>query len=673
MFHKAGVTIMSAVTRFILRTIVLCFAGTFAIAQVVPSTSPRWGLHAGGNYNMAGVGYGNWAKDPNRNGPQFSELVYNDGQGGGLYTGLMLQGSITDALHVGTRISYDNRSFVANDDKSFPKPGTILTTGTGQYFNDEYTFHTDYLTLEPFLKYYLGSKFHLTLGVGLGLALNSTFDYAPEAGAKQSDLDIAQADSVKHKITGSGFAGVGYDFFLSDPTSRNQWILTPFVETSYMISQRGVNFTNQNSINDALSTVSVRAGLSLAFGLAEILETTAMPEPTTPSAPAPTVPSKLFEVVDPVDGVYSKRIERAEFPLRPYVFFDKESTEIPTRYNKISRAQTRLFATSSGLTADDIANVDVRPIIQRDIYYNILNVMGYRLSSIPGSSVELYASDPNNKDARAYAESVKKYLVEVWNVNPNQLTIAVGEADPKSGTARTPNTDLTAVSDENRRVQFRNMRPDQLGARVPVSSVRTAEADHEVYVDMTSMRNVQEWSAVISGNGASRSFGPFRGSSAYLDPTGLIGTEMRAQKYTLTVNAKLRDGTMRTQSEPITLVRTDREGTSTSHRLIFEYNEDDPVTRSRTFLVNNVVPQIRNNSKVYIYGHTDAVGGKGNLDLAMNRADQVMGIIKDQLNARGLTGVRFSASALGEDEPSFTNNLPEGRMYNRSVVIDVVP
>jgi len=185
---------MKAVTRFILLKVVLCFAGTIAISQVVPSTSPRWGVHAGGNYNMAGVGYGNWATDPNRNGPQFSELVYNDGQGAGFYGGLILQGSITDALHIGTRISYDNRSLVANDDKSFAKPGTILTAGTGQYFNDEYTFHMDYLTLEPFFKYYVGSKFHITLGVGLGLALNSRFDYAPEAGAKQSD-------SISHKQT----------------------------------------------------------------------------------------------------------------------------------------------------------------------------------------------------------------------------------------------------------------------------------------------------------------------------------------------------------------------------------------------------------------------------------------------------------------------------------------
>jgi outer membrane protein OmpA-like peptidoglycan-associated protein len=152
----------------------------------------------------------------------------------------------------------------------------------------------------------------------------------------------------------------------------------------------------------------------------------------------------------------------------------------------------------------------------------------------------------------------------------------------------------------------------------------------------------------------------------------MIGTEMRAQKFDLTVNAKLRDGSLRTETEPITLVRTDREGLSTSHRLIFEFNEDDPVERSRSFLVSNVIPQVRSNSKVYVYGHTDAVG-KGNMELAMKRADQVMSIMKDQLAARGVRGVRFSASSFGPDEPSFSNNLPEGRMYNRSVVIDIVP
>ena len=70
---------MNAATRFILRLALLSLISTGAIAQITQSVSTRWGLHLGGNYNIAGIGFGNWVKDPNRNGPQFSELVYNDG------------------------------------------------------------------------------------------------------------------------------------------------------------------------------------------------------------------------------------------------------------------------------------------------------------------------------------------------------------------------------------------------------------------------------------------------------------------------------------------------------------------------------------------------------------------------------------------------------------------
>ncbi|MBM4178846.1 MAG: PorT family protein [Ignavibacteria bacterium] len=323
---------MNAMKRFIFFICVGAIAHNTLSAQSTPSVTARWGLHLGGNYNIAGVGFGNWAKDPNRNAAQFSELVYNDGSGAGLYGGINMQVALSNRFHLGTRISYDNRSSIANDEKSFPKPSGILTSATGQYYNDKYTFHTDYLTMEPFFKVYFGSHFHLTGGVSVGLALTKTFDYAPEGGTRQTDLDFAQTDSIKHKITGSGFAGVGYDIFLSDPSTSNQWILTPYIESSYMISQRGVDFTNQHAFNDALSTASLRAGVSLTFGLADIAERVEAPAASEPIKMVEPPSTELFGLVEPIDGVYAKRIERAEFPLRPFVFFDQGSTDIPSRY-----------------------------------------------------------------------------------------------------------------------------------------------------------------------------------------------------------------------------------------------------------------------------------------------------------------------------------------------------
>lgn len=122
----------------------------------------------------------------------------------------------------------------------------------------------------------------------------------------------------------------------------------------------------------------------------------------------------------------------------------------------------------------------------------------------------------------------------------------------------------------------------------------------------------------------------------------------------------------------MTLVRTDQESTSVRHRLIFEFNDDEPVARSKNFLVSDVIPEVRNGSRVNIYGHTDEIG-KANLDLSMKRTDQVMNIMKEELSSRGVRNVRFTPNAVGQDEPLFGNDTPEGRMYNRTVVIDVIP
>jgi outer membrane protein OmpA-like peptidoglycan-associated protein len=637
-----------------------------SLAQAPPIVSTRWGLLLGGNFNMAGIGYAKWVTDPNRPIGQFNQDYYNDGQGGGLYGGLSFQTSLTDGLHFGTRVTYDNRSLLATDEKSVIKGDGVASAEAVRYYNDDYQFNMSYVSIEPHFKFYVGDNFHVTAGVGLGAAIEQKFDFTPEAGAQQLDVDVAAPGTVKHALTGSGFAGFGYDVFLSSPTSSSQWILTPFVEASYMVGQRGTNFTNQNAFNDAMSTVSIRGGVALAFGSApEILESTReAPSPI----PAP-VPGKLFRATEPREGVYSKRIERADFPLRPYVFFDRGSTEIPQRYVSLTRDQTRTFALAASTTTIDVSDVDQRPTVQRGVYYNILNYMGWRLTSYPGASVELYSSDPDGGNARANAERVRDYLVNVWGVKPEQLKITTGDPEPRSGTNRTASPRL---ADENRRVQFRNMQPDRLGSRVMVTSVRPSETEHQMLIDLSAMRDLSSWGARIEGNGQRRTFGPFTQATTFLDPTGLLQPNQRSAKFTLTVDATSRDGQTRTESEQLTLVRTDQEGTSLRHRLIFEFNDDEPVARSKNFLVSDIIPEIRNGARVNIYGHTDEIG-KANLELSMKRADQVMAMMKEELSARGIRNVRFTSNAVGEDEPLFANDTPEGRMYNRTVVIDVIP
>lgn len=658
---------MHAYVRLFLLSAALGTALFSASAQAPPVVSTRWGLMLGGNFNMAGIGYAKWVADPKRPGGQFSQDLYKDGQGGGLYGGLTFQTAITSGIHFGLRAMYDSRNLLATDEKSYKKADGISAAEPSKYYTDDYDFKMSYVSIEPHVKFYVGDNLHITTGVGLGAAIDQKFTYTPEGSTQQKDLDVAAPGTVRHGITASGFAGAGYDVFLSSPSSSTQWILTPFVEASYMVGQRGTNYTNQNAFNDAMSTVSIRGGVSLAFGSApEVVQSYSEPAPAPTPVPAP---GKLFRAVEPREGVYAKRIERADFPLRPYVFFDRGSSDIPDRYAKLTRGQTQSFANTASSTSIDVGDVDQRPNVQRNVYYNILNYMGWRLTSYPGASVELYSSDPDGGKAKANAESVQKYLVDVWGVRPEQLKITTGDPEPRSGSNRTTGPRL---ADENRRVQFRNMQPDRLGARVMVTSVRPSEMEHQLLVDLSAIRDLSSWGARIDGNGQSRSFGPFMQATAYVDPTGLLQPNQRSGKFTITVNATTRDGQTRTESEQMTLVRTDQEGTSMRHRLNFEFNDDDPVARSKSFLISDIIPEIRNGSRVNIYGHTDEIG-KANLELSMKRADQVMNMMKEELASRGIRNVRFTSNAVGEDEPLFGNDTPEGRMYNRTVVIDVIP
>lgn len=645
---------MKLCIHFVLATIVLAISSSTVSAQDPPEVPTRWGMSLGLNYNMSGVGYGYWVLDPLRPNGQFIERVINDGSGIGLYGGLSFQTAISKSLHFGTRLSYDNRSFSAKDDQSY-------RSSASTFFNDSYEFHTSFITIEPHLKLYLGNAFHLTGGLGFGLALNQTFDYAPEDGAAQIGLEVGRADSIKHSLTGSFFGGVGYDIYLSSARSKQQWILTPFLETTYMVSQRGVDLADQGSFDDALSTISIRAGISLAFGSAK-----GVPDDVPTS-------TRFFRVTPPADGSFTKRVEQTDFPLRPFVFFARSNPQIPSRYNAIAPADVPSFGPTTGLTANNLNEAKERPDVQNEVYYNILNILGYRLSNTSGSSMELYSSDPDGTDPLPNAESVKNYLVNVWGVRPEQLTVSVGVADPQSGTPRTPAADRPKAEEENRRVQFRSFNPESIGRRVPVIMRRSAETSNQVYLELLTNENIDSWQATISGKGHKRTFGPFSSRAEYLDPTGLLAIDQPSSVFTVEVTARTADGRTLTDQEDFTLTRTRRDGISKRFRLNFEYAEEDPVTRSEEYILNTIVPDIPDGALIYIYGHTDNLGtSTKNLEFSKARATQVRQIIESAIGSRGIKNVTIVDKGTGEVNPPMLNSLPEGRMYNRTVIIDIL-
>jgi hypothetical protein len=141
----------------------------------------------------------------------------NDGSGIGLYGGLSFQTAVSSDLFFGARLSYDSRSLIARDDQTYAKPD-------GSFLSDEYSFKNSFVSLEPHVKFYLGRRFHVTGGLGMGLVLNQTYDYTPEGGTPRAGLEVGPADTLKHSITWSGFAGLGYDLYLTDSSADQQLI-----------------------------------------------------------------------------------------------------------------------------------------------------------------------------------------------------------------------------------------------------------------------------------------------------------------------------------------------------------------------------------------------------------------------------------------------------------------
>lgn len=643
--------------RVTILSIAVALASLASVAQVSAQSLPyvpwRFGANLGLNYNLAGVGYANWVNDPARPFGQYIPKVINDGSGLGLYGGLFAEYRSRTWWGIQLRASYDMRNLTTKDDQSYLKPG-------GGYYSDQYKFNNSYIAVEPRLLIYpiTDNGFHISVGPGLAIKSAATFDYTPEGGMARTGMDIPNVSGVTYNAT----LGLGYDIYLSQPSEESQWIFSPFVEGTWLMNQRGVDFPNlQGSLDDALSTVTIRAGIGIKFGKNE-------------DANKVSSENRFFRVTPPEDGIYSKSVIEEFYPMLPYVFFDRNNTAIPSRYVLVSSGETADFMKMKGFDAADLANREAQAYRTGEIYLNVLNIFGARMRANQSVTVELVGSDPIEKNGDVLAESVKKYLVDVWQIDPARITTK-GQINPRivSGTARTPQEDRPLVDLENRRVEFVFSDPD-LARRVHVKAIRDASIENNILIELTTNESIESWSVRLTGNGQNVSYGPYSSDEALLASTGLLGTAERAE-FRAEVTARTADGRTLTDAVPFELFRARNDARGERYQLLFDYGEEDPVARTTPFVRDEIAPRIKAGSRVFVHGHTDNIGRpEVNQKLSEQRAKQTKTILAAALRAAGRTA-RIASTGRGEspDDAPMSNDQPEGRMYNRTVIMDVLP
>jgi outer membrane protein OmpA-like peptidoglycan-associated protein len=304
----------------------------------------------------------------------------------------------------------------------------------------------------------------------------------------------------------------------------------------------------------------------------------------------------------------------------------------------------------------------------------------------PGAGITLNGASSNGPvEGRAFAESVKKYLVTVFGIDAGRIAVQ-GSFKPRPPSQKPGGTkDLELLAAENRRVDIESTSPallNEVGGGmmrpIQINSSQADPLDDQVVFGVDSARQLlKSWSIdVTDSNGLAQHYGPYVEDTESIPRKTILGGNAVGD-YKISMVAITNNGQTVKAESSVHLVRPDVTIVKgLKYSIVFSYDKATTIASYSTFLTNIVCPLITDGASVSIHGHTDIIGEEVyNQKLSENRAQQTQLIIEHALAAAGKSNVKFQTSGFGEDagHSPFENSLPEERFYNRTVIIDIIP
>lgn len=356
-------------------------------------------------------------------------------------------------------------------------------------------------------------------------------------------------------------------------------------------------------------------------------------------------------------------------PLLNYIFFDKNSSELPQRYLKLSKTESKDFSIDKLNKSGTI-----------ETYYNLLNIIGYRLTKYPDAVIKLVGcnadaeKEKGNKElSRKRAESVSNYLTGIWNIEKSRIKIEVRNLPENYSNPRDPDG-----TEENRRVEIYC---DKWEIVEPVLTSDTLIKVSPPMIRFYLSGNVSdqnlEWDIFAKQSG--KLVNSLTGNGSLPKSVDWqIDKEKKTiprfnedLEYSLTVSGtdsgKYQSETLSLPLEQITL-RKKQESRIGDKRIdnysliLFQFNSSE-LSEANQRISDFIKSRIQPNSKLLISGYTDRIGDVGrNLQLSEDRAKTV-GSIMDNPNVY--------TRPMGSKELLYNNDLPEGRFYCRTVIVEV--
>ena len=639
----------------------------------VKYTQPSWyfGVAAGGNINFYR------GSTQQINAELTVPTTFHDGSGVGLFVAPLIEYRPADSRWgVMLQAGYDNRSGKFNE----------VTTPC----NCPADLKTDlsYLTVEPSVRF-APFKSGLYIYAGPRLAINTSKAFTYQLGLNPAIPDQIPTAPVTGNFSDirpnmlSMQVGAGFDIPLTSQNHKTQFMLSPFVSFQPYFGQDPRSIETWN-----VTTLRIGAALKLGSGHEIAKRAKVTPVKIAEKTVAAVDPEVIFSVNSPKNIVGERRV-RETFPIRNYVFFDLNSTQIPDRYILLKKSEVKDFREDQ-LEVFTPKVLSGRSDRQMVAYYNVMNILGDRMQKYPATTVRLTgASMQGSEDGLEMAQSVKKYLVDVFEIDPSRIKTE-GRDKPRIPSELNGGTkDLELVRECDRRVTIWSESPElsmefQSGPEAPLKPVAinvVQDAPFDSYVTV----KVEKADAAFTSwkldatdeSGNSQSFGPYTHETVSIPGKAILVNRSEGDyKLKMTGTTKNGNTVVKETNVHIVLWKQPLREEGMRFSILYEFNKSKSIDTYKKYLTEVVVPKIPINGLVIIHGHSDIIGDSVyNRQLSLDRAKDVKLIMENALKVANRNDVRFEVFGFGNDKISmpFANNHPEGRFYNRTVIIDIIP
>lgn len=590
---------------------------------------------------------------------------YQDSAAGPVY--LFDNNSSSIRLNFGGIFNYPiNKNFVFSGRLGINGSGAQIESKTSIDSSlKQFDASLNYLEITPAMQFhnlFPLKRLYLLGGLEFGIPVSGNYDMIQTKSTFGGTLTkTTNGISIPNKNIRIALAlGVGYVFNLSPNV-----MLSP--EISFRLPLTDISSSNNYN---SWSVSQLRFGAALTFALEPAKE-----EPPTNTLDVGFQDVRYYDKENnkfPLKKITVEEVQYNElYPLIPYVFCG-ENSEYPTSKTQILSTDVEKGAFSMKSLPPDAMGINMRT----------LDLIGTRMSQNPEIELNITGTNDGAGEAKEDGLSLKRanfaknYLIVNYSIKSERIKISsVGL--PEKPSAKNDSDGI----EENRRIEFSSS-DKRLLTPILIEKEKQSIADPDLveFVPYAhSNDSIANWELEIYQT--DRQLRRFEGKGEprtikwTIMPNELAASPIPVE-YTFWAETKTGLKKSASGSVPVDFYSISRkkveekpDRTISKYSLIvFDFDKSEISEQDKEIIENNVLPAIKYNSTIQIFGYTDRIGNEDyNKKLATKRANTVKELLQSKAKS-----AKFEVYGVGENEMIFDNDSPIGRQLSRTVQIYVI-